>query len=124
MVKGYRNLDVWKKGYLLTKKIYEATERFPKEERYGLVSQMRRASVSIIANIAEGYGRNHLGEYIQFVSYAIGSSNELEVYLLLSNDLKYLDDDLSAELLSLHKEVSKMLIGLRTSLENKKTAHN
>ncbi len=124
MVKGYRNLDVWKKGYLLTKKIYEATERFPKEERYGLVSQMRRASVSIIANIAEGYGRNHLGEYIQFVSYAIGSSNELEVYLLLSNDLKYLDDDLYAELLSIHKEVSKMLIGLRTSLENKKTAHN
>ncbi len=124
MVKGYRNLDVWKKGYLLTKKVYEITEKFPKEETYGLVSQMRRASVSIIANVAEGYGRNHLGEYIQFVSYAIGSSNELEVYLLLSNDLKYLDDDPYAELLSIHKEVSKMLIGLRTSLENKKTVHN
>ena len=84
------------------------------------MSQMRRSSVSIIANIAEGYGRNHLGEYIQFVSYSIGSSNELEVYLLLANDLKYLDDDLYAEILSIHKEVSKMLIGLRTSLENKK----
>ena len=124
MAKGYRNLDVWNKGYLLTKKVYEATERFPKEESYGLVSQMRRASVSIIANIAEGYGRNHLGEYIQFVSYAIGSSNELEVYLLLSNDLKYLDDDFCTELLSIHAEVGKMLIGLRTSLENKKITHN
>ena len=121
MVEGYRKLEVWKKGYLLTRKIYEATECFPKEEMYGLVSQMRRASVSIAANIAEGYGRNHLGEYIQFVSYAIGSSNELKVYLLLSNDLKYLDDGLHTDLTSIHKEVSKMLLGLRTSLENKKT---
>ena len=120
MAKGYRNLNVWSKGYLLTKKVYEATEIFPKEEVYGLVSQMRRSSVSIIANIAEGYGRNHLGEYIQFVSYAIGSSNELEVYLLLAKDLKYLDDDSYTELLSMHSEVGKMLIGLRTSLENKK----
>ena len=120
MGKGYKDLDVWNKSYLLTKKIYDATEGFPKEEMYGLVSQMRRASVSIVANIAEGYGRNHLGEYIQFVSYAIGSSNELEVYLLLSNDLKYLDDGLQSELSSLHKEISIMLLCLRTSLEEKK----
>lgn len=119
MANGYRKLDVWNKAYLLTKNIYEVTGRFPKEEMYGLVSQMRRASVSIIANIAEGYGRNHLGEYIQFVSYAIGSSNELEVYILLSKDLKYLDDDTQTEMLSIHNEVGKMLNGLRTSLENK-----
>ena len=121
MGKGYKDLDVWKKGYLLTKKIYCATEEFPKEEMYGLISQMRRASVSIIANIAEGYGRNNIGEYIQFVSYSIGSSNELEVFISLANDLKYINDDLNTELSSLHRDVSRMLLALRTSLKDKKT---
>ena len=120
MGKGYRKLDVWNKGYILTKKVYNLTAKFPKEERYGLISQMRRSSVSVVANIAEGYGRNHLNEYIQFISIAIGSSNELEVYLLLSKDLEYLSEKDFNEIMPVHAEVSKMLHSLKLSLEKKK----
>ncbi len=120
MQSGYKKLDVWKKGYELTLKVYEVTRHYPKEETYGLISQMRRASSSIIANLAEGYGRNHLGEYIQYVSIAIGSCNELEVHILLSNDLHYLKKKNYDELMSGHEEVSKMLFGLRKALEQKK----
>ena len=118
MKSSYKNLDVWKKGYLLTKKIYKLTNSFPQDERYGLISQMRRASVSIVANIVEGNGRKHLKEYAQFVSIAIGSSNELEVYILLSYDLKYINENEFKELSSIQTEVSKMLFSLRKYLES------
>lgn len=113
-------LNVWIKGYQLSKKIYLVTEKFPTTERFGLVSQMRRSSVSIVANIAEGYGRNHLGEYIQFLSIAMGSSNELEVYLMLSKDLGYLSEKDFTEIKLIHVEVSKMLRSLKLSMEKKK----
>ena len=89
MSHGYFKLSVWKKAYDQTLKIYHLTKSFPKNETYGIISQMRRASSSIIANIAEGYGKRNLSEYIHFISIAISSSNELEVFLLLSRDLKY-----------------------------------
>lgn len=120
MGKGYMELNVWIKGYQLSKKIYLVTEKFPTTERFGLVSQMRRSSVSIVANIAEGYGRNHLGEYIQFLSIAMGSSNELEVYLMLSKDLGYLSEKDFTEIKLIHVEVSKMLRSLKLSMEKKK----
>ncbi len=119
MLKSYKNLKVWNKAYELTLKIYQITRYFPKEETYGLTSQMRRASTSIIANIAEGSGKNHIGEFIQFISIAIGSCNELEVYLELSIDLNYLKKKEYEKLNIIHVEISKMLFGLRKSLEHK-----
>ncbi|MFO7619159.1 MAG: four helix bundle protein [Thermoplasmata archaeon] len=119
MIRGYRDLNVWKKAYALTLKIYEITANFPAEEKFGLVSQMRRASTSIIANIAEGYGKNHTREYIQFISISIGSCNELEVYLLLSKDLGYVIENDFHNIKQEQNEVSKMLFRLRKSLESK-----
>ena len=90
MTNGYKNLKVWNKGYALTLKIYDKTMSYPKNELYGITSQLRRASTSIIANVAEGYARDTRKDYIRFVSIAISSSNELEVFLELSKDLHYL----------------------------------
>ncbi len=118
MVKGYKNLKVWGKAYKLTLKIYRLTKSFPKKETYGLISQMRRASISIVANIAEGCGKKHRKEFVQFISIAIGSCNELGVYLLLSTDLEYLTKKDCNEVISNQEEISKMLFGLRKSLES------
>ena len=120
MTKGYRKLKVWNKGYRLTLKVYRLTRAFPTEEKYGLTSQMRRASTSIVANLAEGYGKGRLGDYIRFVSIAMGSCNELEVYLRLSNDLEYLEGENYEEIQSAHAEVGRMLTNLRKGLERKK----
>ncbi len=84
-----------------------------------MISQMRRASSSIIANIAEGYGKRNLSEYLHFISIAISSCNELEVFLLLSKDLKYLEKKDFNHLMRSHTEITKMLLGLRNSLEKK-----
>jgi four helix bundle protein len=124
MSKGYKNLEVWKKAYKLALKIYDVTKNYPKTEMYGLTTQMRRASTSIIANIAEGYGKNHLGEYIQYVSIAIGSCNELEVFLMFSNDLNYLEKKDFDQLIDIQTRISKMLFNLRKALEIKKSSLN
>ena len=119
MSNGYRNLDVWNKSYDFTLKIYSETKKFPKDETYGLISQMRRASTSIIANIAEGYSMGYLREYIHYVTTAIGSNNELEVYLMLASDLNYIEKSVYNEFKSAQEEISKMLFGLRKALKNK-----
>src|SRR3989344_6403209 len=85
----YRDLIVWQKGIQLVKAVYQLTDKFPKSEMFGLVSQMRRASVSIPANLAEGYSRKHRPEYIQFVRIAYGSGAELETFLVLTRELKF-----------------------------------
>ncbi len=121
MLNGYHNLKVWNKAYKLTLKIYRLTKTYPKEETYGLSSQMRRASTSIIANIAEGYGNKSLAEYIRFVNIALGSCNELSVYILLSNDLNYLDDNDFKSIQTNQEEITKMLLGLRKALKKKKS---
>lgn len=82
---SFKDLIVWQKSMLLARKIYLATENFPKIEHYGLVSQMRRAAVSIPSNIAEGYGRKSSKEYTQFYSIAYGSLLELETQMILSH---------------------------------------
>ena len=122
LVGAYKNLNVWTKSYELTLKVYDATRSYPKDEMYGLRSQMRRAAASIPSNIAEGYGRRGLKEYIRFVSISIGSCNELEVYLLLSNDLKLLENKQSKTLSSTRDEISRMLFSLRKALQRKKEA--
>jgi len=86
-VKDFRNLRVWEKAHHLTLEIYRVTSAFPKEETYGLTSQIRRACVSIPANVAEGCGRDSEAELLRYLKIAMGSSSELEYELLLANQL-------------------------------------
>lgn len=88
-IKSYQDLTVWQKSMELVAWIYELTQHFPKEEMYGLVSQMRRSAISIPSNIAEGYSRRHRQEYIQFVRIAFGSGAELETQLIIAKKLGY-----------------------------------
>jgi four helix bundle protein len=90
MLKNYKELKVWQKAYQLCITIYNITKHFPKEERYGLTSQIRRAAVSVPSNIAEGYGRKTTQEYMQSLYIAYGSHCELETQIMLSKDLCYI----------------------------------
>lgn|SRR3990167_7014006 len=112
---NYRELLVWQKAFALVKDVYLLTSKFPADERFGLVSQMRRAAVSIPSNIAEGRSRHTTGEFIQFVSHAEGSAAELETQLLLAVELGY-SDGRSQTVLDNLTEVRKMLGALRRKL--------
>jgi len=101
-MKTHKDLDAWKNAIELAVAIYSLTKSYPKEELFGLVSQMRRAAVSIPSNIAEGAGRNHDKEFQQFLYIALGSVAELETQLLLSERLEYASD---SDLLGLNKLV-------------------
>ena len=90
-MKDFRDLKVWEKAHALALTCYEVTVKFPKQEMFGLVSQIRRAGGSIPANIAEGCGRRGNGEFHRFLQMAMGSASELEYHLLLSKDLRFLD---------------------------------
>lgn len=116
-LKSYQDLIVWQKSMDLAKMIYEHTASFPKEEMYGLISQMRRAAVSISANIAEGQARNTTGEFRQFLGIAKGSLAELETLIILSSRLNFLILETSENLLMHLAEISKMLNGLLKSLK-------
>ena len=106
-MKSHKELIVWQKSFQLSLEVYKSTKQFPKDEIYGIVSQMRRAAVSIPSNIAEGYARGSRKEYIQFLKIAFGSANELETQLLIANKLNY-DKNISS-ILKLNEEVLKML---------------
>ena len=110
--KTYKELDVWLKSRGLVKNIYLATKDFPKDELYGLVSQMRRCTISIPSNIAEGYGRQYKKETIHFLHIARGSLYELETQLFISADLGYLPEPLLNPLLLELEECRKLLSGL------------
>jgi four helix bundle protein len=105
--KSFKDLIVWRKAHELVLVVYGLTKYFPKEELYGLSQQMRRSAISIPSNIAEGYGRQFIKEYQQFLSIAYGSRCELETQYLLSLDLGYAKGDGHME--SLIQEVGKML---------------
>ena len=115
-MESYRDLIVYQKAYKLALEIYRITKNYPKEEIYGLVSQMRRSAVSIPCNIAEGYRRGHRKEYIQFLYMAHGSCGELETLLSLSYDLAMIDKDTFEKLYPMQEEVSRLLRGLIISL--------
>jgi four helix bundle protein len=115
-MKSYKELTVYQKAYELSLRVYKTTEKFPAEEKFGLISQMRRAAVSIPCNIAEGYRRRGRKEYIQFLHIAFGSCGELETLLFLSKDLYLLEDSNFNVLYILQEEVSKMLYKLINSL--------
>jgi four helix bundle protein len=108
-MKSFRDLKVWEKSHELTLAAYDATSSFPKQEMFGLVSQIRRCASSIPANIAEGCGRRGNGEFHRFLQIAMGSASELEYHLLLSRDLKFLDAQLHSSLNSRVEEVKRML---------------
>ena len=119
MLKNYRELLVWQRAYQLCLETYRTTKGFPKEEWYGLVSQMRRAAVSIPCNIAEGYGRRTTKDYIRSLYIAYGSLCELETQVLLSKDLAYSSDPQLEQLHASIGEVERMLKALIRSLEKK-----
>jgi four helix bundle protein len=116
MANGYKDLLVWQKAMQLTTGIYAVTKRFPRDEQYGLVSQLRRAAVSVTSNIAEGSGRYSDGEFLQFLSQARGSALELETQLLIARELHYVDAGSARDLLRSVDEISRMLSGLRSSI--------
>ena len=119
MLKNFKDLKVWQKSYQLCLELYGLTKNFPNEEKYGLSSQMRRASISIPSNIAEGYGRKTIPDYVRCLYIAYGSNGELETQTLLSGDLDYLNEVNQETLLEKIKEVERMLMALIKSLENK-----
>jgi four helix bundle protein len=108
-MKDFMTLNVWKKGHKLTLAVYKATASFPREELYGLTSQIRRSCSSIPANIAEGCGRNGDTELARFLSIAMGSASELEYHLLLARDLNFLETTEYRELAGEVTEVKRML---------------
>lgn len=116
--RDYRDLMVWKKGMTLAKQIYLITQGFPDTEKFGLVSQMRRAAVSVPSNIAEGQARNTTGEFIQFLSHAVGSVSELDTQLTLSVELGFCSTAKAQEAYALILEMRKMLTALRKKLSN------
>jgi four helix bundle protein len=113
---GFRELITWEKAYKLALELYAVTRKFPKEEQYCLTSQIRRAAISVPANIAEGYERHYRKEYVQFLMVAKGSLGELEVHLLLSKDLGYVSLDEYSNIDKSRVEVVKILRGLIKSL--------
>jgi len=115
-IKTHKDLDVWKESMALAKQVYGLTKSFPKEEIYGLVSQMRRATVSIPSNIAEGAARNSDKEFIQFLYVSLGSVAELETQLLLSRELGFLKNE---EINGNVERTRKLLLGLIKYLRGK-----
>lgn len=116
-MKDFRNLKVWEKAHLLALKIYKVTEQFPREELYGLTSQIRRACVSIPTNIAEGCVRSSDADFSRFLYIALGSTSELEYLILLSMDLKLIKAELQIELNNEINEIKKMLISMIQKLK-------
>ncbi len=117
-LKSYRDLGVWKKSIDLVEQIYRVSKDFPPDERFGLTSQVRRASVSVPSNIAEGAARFGTGEFLQSLSVASGSLAEAETQLIIANRLEMLSLPTMEQLLARAEEVSKMLGGLKRSLES------
>jgi len=111
-IRNFRDLEVWKKGIEIAKDVYQMTSGFPREEVYGLTSQMRRASVSVPSNIAEGFNRFHNKEYRRFLYIALGSCAELETQVEIAGELKYIDDKGKGFLLEKLDHESRMLRNL------------
>ena len=119
-MQSYRELDVYAMSYEQAKEIYELTKAFPKEEQFGLISQIRRAATSIPLNIAEGYGKVETGkELLRYLSMARGSSAEMEVLLDFAKDFGYVSERIYEERMRLQQRIGKMLTGLIRSIQEK-----
>ena len=116
-IRSYKDLEVWQHAMSLAEHCYRLTAEFPRDEVYGMTAQIRRASVSVPANIAEGYGRDQTGSFIQFLRIAQGSARELETHLILAGRVGLLRSDILSVALDECERVSKMLRALIRSLE-------
>ena len=122
MGKSFRDLTVWQKAIQLTISIYKLSGQFPESEKFGLTNQMRRAAVSVGSNIAEGYGRATIGEYIQFLGHARGSCSELETQIVIARALGFGKVERLDSAEQLCDDVGRLLGGLLKSLRAKQTA--
>jgi len=118
-INSYRDLLVWQKGMALAKQVYALTRSFPEEEKFGLISQMRRAAVSVPSNIAEGQARQGRKEFVQFLSHAEGSLAELDTQLALSRELGYGKESDAHQCLRMITELQKMTASLRRKIETR-----
>ena len=118
-VKSYKDLLVWQKSITLVKLIYQLPRAFPPDEKFGLVSQMRRAAVSVPSNLAEGHARNTTGEFIRFISHAEGSLAELETQTVLAIELSFCSSTEAQPIQELIQEVQEMANALRRSLASR-----
>lgn len=114
-----KEMKIWGKALDLCVDIYKATDNFPKEEVYGLTSQLRRAAVSISSNISEGAGRNTDGEFVQFLGIATGSAYELQTQIIISERLQLMDTDLSGRLTDAIDEILKMIYAFKQNIKNR-----
>jgi len=119
-VKQYQDLIAWQKAIALVTDIYKASNSFPRDEMYGLTSQLRRAAVSVPSNIAEGQGRSSSGEFIQFLGHARGSLFELETQVIVAHNLSYLSNAQCDLLIAKISELGRVLSGLITSVQLRK----
>lgn len=119
-MQNYTDLKVWEKAHMFTLQVYKATKNFPKEEIYGLTNQLKRASSSIPANIAEGCGRKGQSEFAHFLNISLGSANESEYFLRLAKDLGYMTQNTFELLFGNINEVKAMLISLINRVRNTK----
>jgi len=119
-INNFYSLDAWKKAHEFVLEIYKATKKFPKEELYGITSQLRRASSSIAANIAEGFSRYHYNDKIRFYHNARGSLSETQNFLFLSKDLSFLNEEEFKHLFGLSEDNGKLINGLVRSIEKQK----
>ena len=117
--KGYRKLDVWRKGIEMVEMIYKISKKLPKEERFGLAAQMQRAALSIPSNIAEGYSRGYRKEFQRFCQIALGSCSELETQMIVAKRQKYLSKEEFAKIEDNLDHESRMLMKLIKSLRQK-----
>ncbi|HKJ40740.1 MAG TPA: four helix bundle protein [Sunxiuqinia sp.] len=117
-MKTYRDIKVWQKAMPFVTKIYKSTGLFPKEEIYGLTSQIRRSAVSIPSNIAEGFGRRSSNEFKRFLQIAMGSLFELQTQLEISKNLEFLDDSAFDDLFQDSREIERMLSAFIDAINN------
>jgi four helix bundle protein len=115
-IQGYQDLVVWQRAVQLSVALYRATANYPREELYGLTSQLRRAGVSVASNIAEGWGRKSDGEFKHFLGMARGSNCELQTQLVIAEELGFGDEASRKRTMSLSHEVSKMLVSLMKTI--------
>jgi four helix bundle protein len=123
-MRPHEKLEVWNRAIEFVVKIYQATTEFPKDERFGLTSQIRRAAVSIPANIAEGAARQSSKEFAHFLSIAQGSASELETELLIAERLSYLESDIYRKIYNELNTIARMIVGLSQHLKRKETMEN
>jgi len=116
-ISSFRDLNIWNMSIDLVKDVYILTNSFPKEEKYAIISQMRRAVVSIPSNISEGFGRKYNKEFKQFLNIAVGSCCELETQIEISNRVKYIDDSKKNELIDRINHIKSMILSLIKKLK-------